>query len=252
MLTGVGFISIEQTSFAIQNQNVVSGESLVKILQSIYVFVACLFLILPFAGHAQDLQPVVDSPLKAAAGSLSGDTDIWPAGVGRGFRDGTQTLRLGIGMGYGIKIFGGQERHDLLPMTVSYGRMLGDVSGVGHWYEGNFEVRGEVFLAPQVNSDGDWTIGLTPHLRYNFATGTRWIPYIDLGVGIAFTEIRAPDLGASFQFNEQVAAGVNYFLTDDFAVNCEIHFLHLSSAGTSYPNQGVNTVGPSIGVNWFF
>ncbi len=223
-----------------------------QILQPIYVFVACLFLILPFCVHAEELQPAAGSVLYAVNGSPPETTDIWSDGVGRGFRAGTQTLRLGAGMGYGIKIFGSQERHNLLPMTVSYGRMLGDVSGVGHWYEGNLEVRGEVFLAPQVNSDGDWTIGLTPHLRYNFVTGSRWVPYIDLGVGIAFTEIRAPNLGASFQFNEQAAAGVNYFFTDDVAVNCELHFLHLSSAGTSYPNQGVNTLGPSIGVNWFF
>ena len=222
-----------------------------NILGPFNVFVTCLFLLLPFSVHAQGLQPAA-SPLIAMDGSPSTTTDIWSGAVGHGFRAGTQTFRLGLGMGYGIKIFGARDRHDLLPMTVSYGRMVGDVLGAGHWYGGNFEVRGEVFLAPQVNCDGYWTIGLTPHLRYNFATGTRWIPYVDLGVGIAFTEIRAPDLGASFQFNEQVAAGVNYFLTDDLAVNCEIHFLHLSSAGISKPNQGVNTVGPSIGINWFF
>jgi lipid A 3-O-deacylase len=216
------------------------------------VFAACLFLLLPVCIHAQDLQPVADSAFIAEDGSPSKTSNIWSGAVGHGFRDGTQTFRLGVGMGYGIKIFGARDRHDLVPMTVSYGRMIGDVMKPGHWYGGNFEVRGEVFLAPQVNSGGYWTVGLTPHLRYNFATGTRWIPYVDIGVGIAFTEIRAPDLGASFQFNEQAAAGVNYFLTDDLAVNFEIHFLHISSAGISKPNQGVNTIGPSIGVNWFF
>ena len=224
-----------------------------KALQLMNVFVACLVLLLSFPVHAEDLRAGPASPLIAVEGVPSGTTDnIWTGALGSGFRNGTQTFHLGIGMGYGIKIFGAQERHDLLPMTISYGRMVGDVLGAGHWYAGNFEVRGEVFLAPQVNSEGYWTIGLAPHLRYNFATETRWIPYVDLGMGIALTEIRAPDLGSSFQFNEQVAAGVNYFFADDVAVNFEIHFLHISSAGTSKPNQGVNTVGPSIGVNWFF
>lgn len=223
-----------------------------KMLQAINVFIVCLFVLLPFLVHAEDLEPAADSALIAVDSSPPGGTDIWSGAVGHGFRAGTQTFRLGVGMGYGIKILGAQARHDLLPMTVSYGRMLGDVVGVGHWYRGNFEVRGEVFLAPQINSEGDWTVGLTPHLRYNFATGTRWIPYVDIGIGIAFTEIRAPDLGASFQFNEQAAVGVNYFFTNDAAVNFEIHFLHLSSAGLSKPNQGVNTLGPCIGVNWFF
>lgn len=219
--------------------------------QTINLFVACLFLLLSFSVHAQDLPPAA-SPLISVDASPSVATDIWSGAVGHGFRAGTQTFRLGVGMGYGIKALGARDRHDLVPMTVSYGRMVGDVLGAGHWYGGNFEVRGEVFLAPQVNCDGDWTIGLTPHLRYNFATGTRWIPYFDIGVGIAFTEIRAPDLGGAFQFNEQLAAGVNYFFTDDLSVNCEIHFLHLSSAGISKPNRGVSTVGPSIGVSWFF
>lgn len=223
-----------------------------KKFQPMNLFVVCLLLLLPFSVHAEDLQPAADSAPIAVDVSPSGSTDIWSGEVGQGFRAGTQTFRLGVGMGYGIKIFGARERHDLLPMTVSYGRMVGDVVGGGHWYGGNFEVRGEVFLAPQVNSDGYWTIGLTPHLRYNFATGTRWIPYVDVGMGIAFTEIRAPDLGSSFQFNEQAAVGVNYFFTNDVAVNFEIHFLHISSAGLSKPNQGVNTLGPCIGVNWFF
>jgi lipid A 3-O-deacylase len=224
----------------------------VNILQPLNVLVACLFFLLPFSVHAEDLQPAAASALNAEDSSPPETTGIWSGALGHGFRAGTQTFGLGIGMGYGIKIFGTRDRHDLLPMTVSYGRMVSDVMGGDHWYRGNFEVRGEVFLAPQVNSGTYWTIGLTPHLRYNFATGTRWIPYVDVGVGIAFTEIRAPDLGASFQFNEQAAVGVNYFFTDDLAVNFEIHFLHLSSAGISKPNQGVNTVGPCIGVEWFF
>lgn len=55
-----------------------------------------------------------------------------------------------------------------------------------------------------------------------------------------------------FQFNLQAAAGVNYFLRDEFAISFESRYLHLSSAGIYKPNNGVDTVGVLVGAIWFF
>jgi hypothetical protein len=78
--------------------------------------------------------------------------------------------------------------------------MWGGVKGKDHWYRGNWEVRGELFGGAQFSPENDWLVGLTPHLRYNFATGTRWIPFIDAGSGVMATSIGLPDLSGTLQF----------------------------------------------------
>ena len=121
-------------------------------------------------------------------------TGIWQREIGEGFRPGIQTLSLEAGGAGGFAAFGGRQAHDFALTSVSYGYMLGKVAGEGHWYRGNWEIRGELFGGLQVSPSRDWLVGLTPHLRYNFATGTRWIPFADLGAGVETAAV-AIDLG---------------------------------------------------------
>jgi len=179
-------------------------------------------------------------------------TTIWQTGVGEGFRSGTQSIGLGTGVTFGVLMFGGEQRHDLALSTVSYGYMLGDVKGVGHWYRGNWELRLELMGGAQFQEETSWVVALAPHLRYNFATGTRWVPYVDAGAGIALTGIREPDLGGTFEFNLQAATGFNWFISDKMAISIEGRYLHISCAGLHNPNNGVNTVGIIFGTTWFF
>lgn len=97
------------------------------IVQCISSFFACVFLIVPFSVCAGEIpQSHVTDPLPMAVyAASSGYADIWAGGVGGGFRAGTQTLSFSAGATYGLLIFGGKERHHLVPITVSYGRMSG-------------------------------------------------------------------------------------------------------------------------------
>jgi len=104
---------------------------------------------------------------------------------------------------------------------------------------------------PGVDTDG-WLIGLTPHLRYNFATGTRWIPFLDGGAGVTATGIGHPDLGGTFEFNLQPALGVQRFIRDNLALTAQVKYMHMSSAGIDHPNLGVNNVVFMIGLVWLF
>src|SRR5260221_264149 len=111
----------------------------------------------------------------------SSETSIWEAGVGEGFRRGTHTMGFSVGAGFGVAVFGGSLEDDLALMSLEYGLMIGGVKGENHWYRGNWEIRGELFGGAQFAPNSEWVIGLAPHLRYNFATGTPWIPFFDLG-----------------------------------------------------------------------
>ena len=182
----------------------------------------------------------------------SSNTNIWENGIGEGFKPGTQSINLSTGAGYGVRIFGGRESHDLVLTSLSYGDMIGSVKGAGHWYRGNWEFRGELFSGAQFSPTEDWLVGLTPHLRYNFATGTRWIPYVDAGAGVSATSIGPPDLSHYFEFNLQAATGVRWFIRDNIALGIEVRYLHMSCADINRPNLGLNNVNGMAGITWFF
>lgn len=225
--------------------------NLLKRIGSILAFMYVMFAASVCTGEPQRIW-TNDTSVESAPILNPGKPGIWINGVGEGFRPRTQTLGFNAGAAYGVLIFGGEERHHLSLLSASYGRMIGDVKGADSWYRGNLELRGELFGGVQFNSETCALIGLTPHVRYNFATGTPWVPYIDLGVGITLTGIRAPDLGNSFEFNLQAVVGVNYFIRDASAISFEGRYLHLSSAGIYNPNNGVNSIGIFLGVSTFF
>lgn len=180
---------------------------------------------------------------------------IWQDGVGQGFLPTAKSFSLESGIGLGLKAFGSSEAHDLGLLSLTYGHMLSQVRGQGHWYRGNWEIRLELFggmqYHPDVDTDG-WLVGLTPHLRYDFATGSRWIPFLDGGMGLSATGIGPPDLSGTFEFNLQATAGVHWFMRDNLALTGDVRYMHISCAGISSPNQGMNNVLFMIGVTWFF
>ncbi len=177
---------------------------------------------------------------------------IWQSGIGEGFLPTARTFSLEAGLALGMATFGSEQAHDLALLSLAYGRMLGHVKGEGHWYRGNFEARLELFGGGQYSPSSEWVIGLTPHLRYNFATGSRWIPFLDGGAGVTATGIGPPDLSGTFEFNLQATTGLHWFLRDNLALTGEVRYLHMSCAGITHPNLGVNNVGFMIGLTWFF
>ncbi len=180
------------------------------------------------------------------------DPGLWEAGVGEGFRPGAHELDLSAGPGSGMRVFGSQHTHDLGLGVVQYGWMVGKVAGQERWYRGNWELLGEVFGAGQFHPSSGYVIGGAPLLRYNFATGHRWIPFVDLGAGMAATDIRNGDLSTTFEFTLQTAAGLHLFLRDDLALTLQYRFVHLSNASVSSPNLGVNTSAFLTGLTLFF
>jgi len=188
----------------------------------------------------------LDSSLEAPAPS------IWQAGIGEGFRPCAQSITLSAGATYGLADFGTLQKHDLALASLTYGHMLGHVWGQNNWLRGNWEFRLELFAGAQFSPSTQWIVGLTPHLRYNFATGTRWVPFVDGGVGVTGTGIGDPDLSSTFEFNLQGGAGVQWFITNNVSINLEARYLHMSDAGIKQPNLGLNGITGLIGISWFF
>ena len=217
------------------------------------------------AGLCSGVMMTLEAAESASAGVTTGDLSrepltfidhsepsIWTGEIGQGFREGIESFSLGLGAGYGVAAFGGHERHDLSLASLEYGRVLGQPLAAGNWFAGNFEFRAEFFAGAEFSPKREWLVGLTPHLRYNLAIGTRWVPFLDAGLGVSATRIGPPDLSGTFEFNLQATLGVHRFLRDNVALTFEARYLHMSCAGISKPNAGLNNVLGTIGVSWFF
>jgi hypothetical protein len=172
--------------------------------------------------------------------------------MGKGFRSETKSLSLSAGVNCGMSSFGSRQAHDLAMVALSYGHMPGRSLGEGHWYAGNAELRVELFTGAQFSPSREWFVGLTPHLRYNSATGTRWIPFADAGAGVTATGIGPLGLSGIFEFNLQGGVGLHWFLEDNVALTVETRSVHWSCAGLHDPNLGLNGVTGLFGLTYFF
>jgi opacity protein-like surface antigen len=177
---------------------------------------------------------------------------IWIDDIGSGFRKGLYQVGGTVGAGFGTKVLGTEQKHDLASASVKVGWIFTDVIAPDKWYRGNLELLVELFAGGQFNPYDRYFVGLTPLIRYNFATRSRWMPFVDAGAGVSATNIEGPDLTGTFQFNIQVGAGTHYFLSDRTALTVQYRWLHFSNAHIREPNHGTNTQMFHAGVSWFF
>jgi len=158
-------------------------------------------------------------------------------------------MGVALGGGMGFSVLGGKDKHDFVMAKVHYGRVVSNVVAKDRWYRGNWDVLGELFGGLQTKPDEATVGGVTLVLRYELATGTRWVPFFDAGAGLSATDIGRPDLGGVFEFNLQAGPGVSWYVGRNTALTFQYRFIHLSSAGLETPNLGVNTGTFYVGIN---
>ena len=128
------------------------------------------------------------------------------------FSKGSMETGFAFGGAVSFRIFGSSAFHDFVLGSVHFGRIMSDTKCADTWYEGNWELLAEVFGGYQLNNDGASLVGLTPFIRYNFIAHSRWIPFVEAGGGVSYTDISGPDLSTSFEFNLRPAweSGTSY------------------------------------------
>jgi lipid A 3-O-deacylase len=192
-----------------------------------------------------------EGPSSEAPSDDSPKSELWRAAPGEGFRKGAHELEAVVGPGFGVRILE-DHAHDWSMGIIDYGWVFTDVVGDGHWYRGSWELIGEIFGGGQYRPESAYFIGGGPHIRYDFASGHRWMPFLDLGAGATATDIRSGDISTTFEFNLQAGAGAHFFLRDNLALTVQARLIHFSNAGMQFPNLGVNSLTGLIGVSWFF
>jgi lipid A 3-O-deacylase len=166
-----------------------------------------------------------------------------------------QPWDYGFWAGGGFSVPGGTKDTQALNGGVRLGKVLTDDAGSG-FIRGNFEWSADLIPfyylwqpAPAKNALGE---GVNPlNLKWNFTHSKRVIPFAELGGGFLFTNHAVPLNTSHFNFMTHGAFGFQFFNDSRRAIMANVQFQHISNAGLSEPNPGINTVQFQLGVNWF-
>lgn len=152
----------------------------------------------------------------------------------------------------GHSVAGGRGNTGIWNAGLRYGWILTGAHLPG-FLRGRFEYAVDAvpaYLIFQPNNTA-YGVGLNPlNLKWNFLTRGRVVPYLELSGGTLFTTEQVPPGTSRVNFTPSAAFGA-HFLGEKYAWSVEARYLHISNAGLSVPNPGINTFEVRIGVGEF-
>jgi hypothetical protein len=161
--------------------------------------------------------------------------------------DGGHEIQLWTGGGHSVS--GGTANTGVWNVGLRYGWILTRPHGPG-FLEGRFEYAVDavpVFLVFQPANTA-FGAGINPlNLKWNFATRGHVVPYFELSGGTLFTNHDVPTGTSRVNFTSGVALGTR-FLRDQRNWSVELRYMHISNAGLSSSNRGINTLQLRVGL----
>ena len=166
-----------------------------------------------------------------------------------------QPWDLGFWAGGGFSVPGGTKDTHTFNGGLRLGKVLTGDHG-GGFVRGNFEWSADLMPvyyiwqpAPAQNAYG---AAFNPlNLKWNFTNSARTVPYLELGGGVLFSNHAVPLNTSHVNFLTHAALGFQFFNTERRAFTAAVRYEHISNAGLTVPNPGVNTVQFTVGMNWF-
>ena len=119
-------------------------------------------------------------------------------------------------------------------------------------FKGALELGLEPIYQRFVDPETAFFAGLGAVARYHLLPLGRLVPYIELGAAPGYTDLRVREQQTSFVFLLFGGLGASYFVTDRTALYAGYRLQHISNAGTSSPNMGINSHTGVVGVSIFF
>lgn len=165
--------------------------------------------------------------------------------------DGGNELQVWTGGGPSVP--GGTANTSIWTAGVRYGWILTRPHGP-LFLKGRFEYVLDAvpfFLVFQKNQTA-YGGGVNPlGLKWDFATRGQLVPYLELNGGTLFTTHEVPIGTSDVNFTSAAAFGL-HLLGPKYAWSLEARYLHISNAGLTTPNPGINTVEMRIGFGRFW
>ena len=152
----------------------------------------------------------------------------------------------------GHSVAGGRGNTGIWNAGLRYGWILTGAHLPG-FLRGRFEYAVDAvpaYLIFQPNHTA-YGVGLNPlNLKWNFVSRGRIVPYLELSGGTLFTTQEVPPGTSKVNFTPAAAFGA-HFLGKKYAWSVEARYLHISNAGLTVPNPGINTFEVRLGVGKF-
>jgi opacity protein-like surface antigen len=215
----------------------------------------------------------VPDPLTPAPCAGCGDGGPWdPLADSDPFRRGRWAVQLlagsqwSTGLGPGStpgRVLGGRFvtgpnlRFDYVPVELRAGCVLTETLFDGYLVRGNFEGLVEYSVMPVVRDYGSIVTGPCALLRYNYLQ-PEWavVPYVQGGAGIVYSDaqrnLEQRAIGQSQEFFLRVDAGMHWMLQPTWSLDLEFSYQHISNACQASRNGGVNSLGLTVGLTYYF
>ena len=159
---------------------------------------------------------------------------------------------LQIWTGGGRSVPGGTKDTSVWNAGVRYGWVLTAPHGPG-FLNGRFEYAVDAVPAFVVFQPANtvYGAGVNPiALKWIFATRSSVEPYLELNGGTLFTTHEVPAGTSTINFTSSAALG--FHVLREHAWTVEVRYMHISNAGLTTPNPGINTVQVRLGFGKFF
>jgi lipid A 3-O-deacylase len=178
-----------------------------------------------------------------------------PATYDAVFGFGKQSVGISAGHGLALPVGGTQSPElkeiQFVYLTPRWGVGISDPFGGRSWYRGNFEFLLEGTFLYMFEPKSGRAGGIAPVLRYNFLTGSRFIPFLQAGAGVIALDADLRRQADGLNFILQSGVGLHYFLSQRTALTGEWRFHHISNAGIHDRNAGINSSLFMLGVTFF-
>jgi hypothetical protein len=164
--------------------------------------------------------------------------------------EGGHELQVWTGGGHWVP--GGTSDTNVWNAGFRYGWILTEPHLPG-FLKGRFELAVDAVPAFAVfqRANTAFGAGVNPvGFKWIFATRGHVAPFLELNGGTLFTTHNVPTGTSSINFTTGAALGM-YFLKDH-AWSLDVRYMHISNAGLTVPNPGLNTVQVRLGFGKFF
>jgi hypothetical protein len=166
-----------------------------------------------------------------------------------------QPWDVGGWAGSGFSVPGGTKDTRAFDAGVRLGKVLTD-DHFGSFLRGNFEWSTDLipvyYIWQPTPAQDAYSVAFNPvNLKWNFTRKEKTIPFLELGGGVLFSNHAVPLNTSHVNFVTHATLGFQFFNDHRRALTAAIRYEHISNAGLTVPNPGINTVQFQLGFNWF-
>jgi hypothetical protein len=164
--------------------------------------------------------------------------------------EGGDEWQVWTGGGHGTN--GSQSGDGIWNLGLRYGLILTNPHGPG-FLRGRLEYALEAVPAFVVfqKTNTAFGAGVNPFaFKWMLDARHKVSPYFEIGGGTLFTNVKVPEGTSQINFTTTGAVGL-HFLGNKHTISTEVRYMHISNAGLSKPNPGINTIQLRIGFGRF-